>query len=61
MFFSLEVGGVSFLAPRLLIGRGVVGRIVVSLLIGWGARMVLALRSLAGGNVHALPWGGASI
>ena len=25
LFFSLEVGGVSFLAPRLLIGRGVVG------------------------------------
>ena len=36
--FSLEVGGVSFLDPRLLIGRGVVGRLVVSLPIGWGAR-----------------------
>ena len=28
---------------------------------GLGMRVMLALRSFAGGNVHALPWGGASI
>ena len=44
LFFSLEVGGVSFLATRLLIGRGVVGRLVVSFPIGWGARVVRNLR-----------------
>ena len=44
------MGGVSFLANRLLIGRGVVRLLVVSLPIGWGASVVLALHSLAGGN-----------